>query len=300
MDWSTFSIGNAAGFVKEPNARFEDLLRSPITTETVIGSFCIHGRPGNSGDVYWFDQETKTSYNSMGLPCRSATEALDLLPFIRRQVNETNKELWVSVAGFSPEENVMLAERFSRYADGIEWNASCPNTWGAEGKKPIASLEPALFRAVLEKLRCVGKATRLRVKISPAGVTLVHDLAKVVNEAGFVEAVVATNTYPNQVPRKSGGEYALSYTVPDIEGVHHAGGMGGRALKVHSLETVHELRKALVPSIRVIGCGGIFEGQDVLDYYSAGASGVQVGTAFGEYGAKIFSDVMQEASDLVG
>ena len=175
-----------------------------------------------------------------------------------------------------------------------------PERMGSEGKKPIASLEPTLFAEVLSGLGHVGRTHALRVKVSPLSGTLVDDIALELLKAPFVRSVVATNTLPNQEPKKADGTDALHFTVPNVEGVQNMGGMAGRGVKDASLFTVRELRKLLPQDVRIIGCGGIFNGQDVIDYYNVGASGVQIGTAFWEYGGKIFSDVVQEASALDG
>ena len=60
-----------------------------------------------------------------------------------------------------------------------------------------------------------------------------------------------------------------------------AGGLSGQPLKPLSLRTLSLLRSFLPSSIPIIGCGGISSGADALEYARAGASAVQLYTAFG-------------------
>ena len=51
--------------------------------------------------------------------------------------------------------------------------------------------------------------------------------------------------------------------------------------------------------IKVVGVGGVDSGERLLAMHAVGASGVQIGTAYGERKAKVFSDVIAEAEDLL-
>lgn len=59
------------------------------------------------------------------------------------------------------------------------------------------------------------------------------------------------------------------------------GGLSGKPIKNYSLAALRILRSQLPASIPLIGCGGISTGADALEYAKAGASLVQVYTAFG-------------------
>jgi dihydroorotate dehydrogenase len=60
-----------------------------------------------------------------------------------------------------------------------------------------------------------------------------------------------------------------------------AGGLSGKPVKEYSLKALRTLRSQLPSSIVTIGCGGIFNGADALEFARAGASLVQVYTGFG-------------------
>ena len=63
------------------------------------------------------------------------------------------------------------------------------------------------------------------------------------------------------------------------------GGLSGAPLKAYSLAALRTLRSHLPASVPLIGCGGISTGADALEFAKAGASLVQVYTAFGYDGA---------------
>lgn len=303
MSMSSFNLGLAAGFVKGLDRAFYSVLRSPARHITA-GSFCAAQRDGNDGERYWYDSETGTSYNSMGLPCPAPEVVCGFLADMRTQAHaaEEPKSLFASIAPFSPKDTSELFQRFGPLVDGIELNASCPNVWGSSGQKPIPSLEPALFAEHLDALksarRIVHGDPRIRVKVSSMGDALAHDIGKLIADAGFIEAVVASNTVPNQHPVKPDGSDALSFTEAGGTEKRHVGGMGGRKAKPYALSTVTALRKALPGRLSVIGCGGILEGADLHDYVKAGANAAQIGTGFYEEGGKIFSSVLAGAIDL--
>lgn len=76
------------------------------------------------------------------------------------------------------------------------------------------------------------------------------------------------------------------------------GGLSGPPLKPLSLRTVSLLRSLLPSSIPIVGCGGISSGADALEYARAGASAVQLYTAFGYGGVgtarRIKDEIVQE------
>lgn len=79
------------------------------------------------------------------------------------------------------------------------------------------------------------------------------------------------------------------------------GGLSGAPLFPHSLKALKTLRHALPPSIPIIGCGGITNGAHALEMARAGASFVQLYTAFGYRGVGCAGVIKDEiSSNLAG
>ena len=307
MDLSSFSIGNAAGRVNRPGSDYDDLMRS-AATEVTLGSLCLLRRHGNLGDTYWFDQETRTSWNSKGLPSPPIEETLAFLPCMKVQAESAKKTLVANFAGFSPTENATLLERLAPYSHVQEWNGGCGNVWGTEGQKPIPVYLPELFAANLAELARVARtrSVRCRVKVgvydldNPDEEKLLTEIAWSIARAGFVNEIVVGNTRINQDPKRTDGAHALNFREAEGGEVRHVGGMGGRGVKSYTLPAVKAFRSLLPKDTRIVACGGIFEGSDLIEYAEAGATGFQIGTAYFESTPKIFSEVLQQAGELLG
>jgi dihydroorotate dehydrogenase len=75
------------------------------------------------------------------------------------------------------------------------------------------------------------------------------------------------------------------------------GGLSGPPLKPLSLRTLSLLRSLLPSSILIIGCGGISSGAEALEYTCAGASAVQLYTAFGYGGIGTAQRIKDEIAE---
>jgi dihydroorotate dehydrogenase len=288
-------IANAAGMVKT-QAQAGALLGSAVN-RIVVGSIKTAEWAGNLGETDYYDPETRTMWNSKGLPGQGMLKTRDFLFDLQTDCRIRGKELVVSIAESSPEASGHLAQELVSFVDRIKWNGGCPNVWGKEGQKPIPSYHPELLRAnLLEVNDKVRGRKPISVKISPVPDELLDPLAQALNECReFVDEVVAVNTLPNQSGKRADGSEALSFRETEDAEVKHAGGMSGAPLKPHGLRVVKGLRERLDHRIKIIGCGGIFDGQDALDYLDAGADGFAVGTAFFQHGPHIFSDILADA-----
>ena len=67
--------------------------------------------------------------------------------------------------------------------------------------------------------------------------------------------------------------------------------ISGPAMKPVALRCVWEVAQAV--DIPVIGCGGITTGRDVIEYFLAGASAVEIGTAVMTHGIGVYKDIAE-------
>lgn len=286
MDWSSFSIGNAAGFIKGPGTAFDEALRS-AATDITIGSITMSPREGNSGNVYHLMHDG-TSVNALGLPNPGIKAIQAVAENMSERAGAVGKTPRWSIAGFSVDDYVALAEALFEYGR-LELNLGCPNVWGDSGQKPIASFDIALMSAIVSAVSRRLPDLYFDIKVSPySDPSMVQRVADLVRNSR-VYSIVTCNTYPNGMAH-NGKRREL-----DTPGGY--GGVGGNALFPIALGQVAQFVSALEGTgIHVIGVGGIDSGERTHAMHDVGASGIQIGTAYGERGARVFSNIFTELS----
>ncbi|MDW0109288.1 dihydroorotate dehydrogenase [Sporosarcina aquimarina] len=169
-----------------------------------------------------------------------------------------------NVAGSEIEDYVKVAEEISKASNvnALELNISCPNVkcggiaFGTDPK--LASELTAAVKAV--------SSVPVYVKLSP-NVADITVIAKAVEAAG-ADGITMINTLVGmRLDRKTGKPVIANGT----------GGLSGPAVKPVAIRMVYEVSKAV--NIPIIGMGGVTDADDVIDFMSAGASAVAVGTA---------------------
>ena len=169
----------------------------------------------------------------------------------------------VSVFGYSAEEYAAVAKRaVEAGADAVELNVSCPHVkqTGAEiGQSPKFLTEVVqMVKAAISK--------PLIVKLSP-NVADITVLAHAAVEAG-ADALTAVNTLKAMA-------IDSETMLPILSNVK--GGLSGLAVKPVALRCVYDIAEAF--DVPIIGCGGVTNWRDAVEFFLAGASAVQIGTA---------------------
>ena len=182
------------------------------------------------------------------------------LPFLKR----LTPPVIANIYGTQEEEYVQLAARIEAVEGiaAIEVNISCPNV---KAGGMVFGVDPkATFRVV----RSVREQTTkpLIVKLSP-NVTDITEIALAAQEAG-ADCLSLINT--------------ITAMVVDIETrrprlANITGGLSGPAIRPVAVRMVWQVAK--VARVPIIGIGGIMRAEDALEFFIAGASAVQVGTA---------------------
>lgn len=289
MDLSQLRIGNSAGDVKTLE-QVKKLAKAPIT-HIVVGSITVEERAGNPGDTFWVAPDNSYAFNARGLPCQGIDYYRQNGTAMAQVAHDSGKQLIVSIASTQNDDDWrLLAECAVEFADGIEVNISCPNKW-KDGKRETAIAEsPEAVSGILnEIILAVAGECKLAVKLPPFKTIennpIFAEMMDILNQhSGGISEVVSCNTLALSTPTVDG---KLVLSMP-------AGGKSGPKLKPWSLMQVRALRTALLDNIDIIGVGGIRSGADVSEYLDAGASGVQVGTHFFQYGARVFGEIIQE------
>ena len=196
--------------------------------------------------------------NSIGLPTKG------LQYFLEEQLPDYKRFTPPLVASISSED----ADDFQAMArdinvpgvDVIEINISCPTRKPGGGN---FALQANHTRDIVRRVRSETDKP-VWAKLSPNAGEIV-DVALAAEEAG-ADALTVANTILAMKIRVGDFRPALGNKI---------GGMSGPAVKPIVLRMVYQISKAV--SIPIIGCGGICNAEDVIEYMLAGASAVEIG-----------------------
>ena len=209
--------------------------------------------------------------NAMGLPNPGADYYVEAI----RALKGAGIPVVASFFGASIEEFRDVAAILSDSgADALEVNVSCPNVEEELGMLGADCLNTEKVTAAVKE---VSKPP-VFVKLSP-NVTDIAEIARAA-ERGGADAITAVNTL-------KGIAVDVDFRRPVLTNV--TGGLSGPAIKPVALRCVWEVSKAV--DIPVIGCGGISDWRDAVEYMLCGASAVEVGTAMMDGGYDIFSEI---------
>ena len=180
------------------------------------------------------------------------------------QIKDIDSQMIVNVSGSSPEDYAECARRVGELENirAIELNISCPNVHdGGMAFGVTCEGAASVVRAVR---KAYGKT--LIVKLSP-NVTSITDIALAV-EAEGADSVSLINTLMGTSIDIERRKFNLSIGT---------GGLSGPCVKPVALRMVYQVAKAV--KIPVIGLGGISNAHDAIEFFMAGATAIEIGTA---------------------
>ena len=182
------------------------------------------------------------------------------VPFLTR----AKAVIIANVLGSTVEEYAALAKKLDAAPDvaAIELNISCPNIKAGGLQFGVDPDAAALVTAAARKVF----SRTLVVKLSPQA-SSIPSMARAVEAAG-ADALSLINTIPAMA-------IDLNRRRPVLANV--TGGLSGPAIKPVALRMVYEAAQAV--AIPIIGIGGIVTSEDAIEFFLAGASAVQLGTA---------------------
>jgi dihydroorotate dehydrogenase (NAD+) catalytic subunit len=199
--------------------------------------------------------------NSIGLENVGVEKFIsEKMPFLR----ESGCVVFANVFGYSEEEYVEVVDMMND-CPGIsayELNISCPNT--RHGGMAFGA-NPKLTRDLTQKVK--ARAARpVIVKLSP-NVTDITELARAAVDGG-ADALTVANSY-----------LAMSIDTDTFRPRIHTitGGLTGPAIRPITLRMVYQCVRAV--KVPILGVGGISTADDAVEYFLAGATAVQIGTA---------------------
>lgn len=251
----------------------------------ITKSCTLNERAGNPEPRY-FDVPLG-SINSMGLPNRGFDYYLD---YALNYEKQQTQPLFFSIAGMSAAENLEMLTMIEKsdFQGITELNLSCPNVPG----KPQLAYD---FEATEDLLQQVfARFTKpLGIKLPPY-FDLAHfdQMAEILNQFPL--------TYVNSINSIGNGLYIdpqkEAVVIKPKEGF---GGLGGEYVNPTALANVRAFYTRLKPEIKIIGTGGIRNGQDAFEHLLCGATMLQIGTELHKEGPKIFDRITKELEQIM-
>ncbi len=209
--------------------------------------------------------------NAIGLPNPGINEFIKEI----HEAKSLGVPIIVSVYGFSAEEYATVAKKaVDAEADAVELNVSCPHV--RETGTEIGQ-NPEILAEVVREVKAAVKKP-VFVKLSP-NVTNITKAAEAAAKAG-ADALTATNTVK-----------AMAIDTETVMPVlsNKIGGLSGSAIKPIAVRCIYEIYERV--KLPIIGCGGVTNWRDAVEFLLAGASAVQIGTAVATKGPNVFKAV---------
>lgn len=229
-----------------------------------LGGYIIKGTTLNprEGNPYPRMAETPSGMlNCVGLQNKGVHYLKD---HIYPNIKDIDSCLIVNLSGSTVEDYAEAAEIIGTMdkVQAIELNISCPNV--KQGGMAFGTTTQGVEQVVSAVRKAYNKT--LIVKLSP-NVTSITDMALAAEAAG-ADSVSLINTLMGMAIDAERRKPLLSMVT---------GGLSGPCVKPVALRCVWQVAKAV--KIPVVGLGGIMNATDAIEFFLAGATAVEIGTA---------------------
>lgn len=225
----------------------------------IVKGTTLHPREGN--DYPRMAETTGGMLNCVGLQNKGVDYFCE---HIYPQIKDLETNVIVNVSGSSPEDYAECAARIDalEHIPAIELNISCPNVRdGGMAFGVTCQGAESVVRAVRQRYH-----KTLIVKLSP-NVTNIADIARSC-EAQGADSVSLINTLMGMSIDIERRRSRLSIGT---------GGLSGPCVKPVAVRMVWQVAKAV--NIPVVGLGGIMTAEDAIEFFMAGATAIEIGTA---------------------
>ncbi|CAN5833770.1 quinone-dependent dihydroorotate dehydrogenase [soil metagenome] len=257
-----------------------------------VGTVTLRPQPGNDRPRLWRVPEEKAVINALGFPSQGAAAVRSRLLGVRPSgivgVNiGKNRDV---PANESAAEYGSLAQAIGDAASYITVNISSPNTPGLRSLQMSDELE-ALLQIVTRANKLAAEARKQARR--PVLVKIAPDLSREEIEAvagtavsAGADGIIATNTT------------TIREGLPD-KYRDLPGGLSGPPLRKQANAVVRMLYETSGGQLPIIGVGGISNAADVIERMRAGASLVQIYTAFIYGGPALPGAILRDLSDFL-
>ena len=288
----TNPIGLAAGFDKD--ARVIDAMLSLGFGFVEAGTVTPLPQPGNPKPRLFRLDEDRAVINRLGF------NSGGVAPFAERLIKRLRRPHAPGIVGANVGKNrdtadgaadyVACIEQLSGLSDYLVVNLSSPSTPGLRGLQARAPIEDLLRRVLLARKRVAPNPERPPPLLAKVGPDLSTDQLRDIAEAALgtgVDGLIVGNTTIDRPPTLKSRDKA------------QAGGLSGAPLLTPSTECLAEMYRLTKGKLPIIGCGGVATGADAYAKIRAGASLVQVYSAFVFEGPSLVNRIKRELAALL-
>ena len=181
----------------------------------------------------------------------------------------------VSLVGSIEDDFEFMIKQFENISvTAYELNLSCPHV--AKVGLEVGD-DPALVQKIVSKVKSITDVPVI-AKVG-LGTTNYLDTVDSACKAG-IDAITAINTLRAMAIDVETQRPILSNKI---------GGLSGTPIKPVAVRCVYEISSKY--NIPIIGCGGISDWQDAVEFILAGASAIQLGSAIGENWLEVFGEI---------
>ena len=277
-------IGVAAGFDK--NAEVYNPLFNLGFGFVEVGTITPKPQFGNPKPRVFRLEEDEALINRLGFN-NSGSEQ------ISKRIKENNKKgfLGINIGPNKDSKNriddyLICFRKFYNLADYITINISSPNT---ENLRDFHNQDE--LNSLIDKLKNEKKELNsnipLAIKVSPdLNDDQINEVSKIIMEQEIGIIIVSNTTDKNRENLKN---------INKLE----KGGLSGKPIEKISNEVISKFYKILKDKTKIIGVGGVSNGQDAFEKITSGATLVQLYTGMVYRGPRIASKISKELIDLL-
>ena len=277
-------IGVAAGFDK--NAEVYNPLFNLGFGFVEVGTITPKPQFGNPKPRVFRLEEDEALINRLGFN-NSGSEQ------ISQTIKENNKKGFLGI-NIGPnkdskdrvEDYLICFRKFYNLADYITINISSPNTENLRDFHNQDELNSLIDKLKNEKKK-LNSNIPLAIKVSPdLNDDQINEVSKIILEQEIGIIIVSNTTDKNRENLKN---------INKLE----KGGLSGKPIKKISNEAISKFYKILKDKTKIIGVGGVSNGQDAFEKIISGATLVQLYTGMVYRGPRIASKISKELIDLL-
>ena len=277
-------IGVAAGFDK--NAEVYNPLFNLGFGFVEVGTITPKPQFGNPKPRVFRLEEDEALINRLGFNNSGSDE-------ISKRIKENNKKGFLGI-NIGPnkdstnrvEDYLICFRKFYNLADYITINISSPNTENLRDFHNKDELNSLIDKLKNEKKK-LNSNIPLAIKVSPdLNDDQIYEVSNIILEQEIGIIIVSNTTDKNRENLKN---------INKLE----KGGLSGKPIEKISNEVISKFYKILKDKTKIIGVGGVSNGQDAFEKITSGATLVQLYTGMVYRGPRIASKISNELIDLL-